>query len=554
MAKIRISSKGGKMTFSLSPNNRTIDNNLNLTQTNIINTDSMIFTSNYILKNPEIISTFIQGIALQRNINKVFIKDKEIVSLVLLTIQNINQFEEVHILPDEPVSFEEYERLLYSPYIKYVSCYSMKHFMIEKLDKNNIVVEVRKEMFFLSNFMNDNDMKYYSSIYYKRTIKINNNMTSEDLEDFEIFCRINKYVKVIDLHYFSLEVIRNIIRLLIKYNIKNVKFNLFENKENTQFLIESIEYLKLMQAETKQKNNLTFKIIYSSEYKQKNIVKQINLTNIKISSILIIIALTFGLLIQEYHGYVSEQNIKEINDALEKEVLKLTDKMSSSDTPSSNVINNVDNPEEEIEPIDSTKAYNEAFRDIFSLLQSKNEDTVGWIKVNNTAIEFPVVQAKDNDYYLTRDFNKKRNSLGWIFMDYRNNAKNLDQNTIIYGHNSSRKKDAMFTHLAKVLEQDWSSNKTNQIITFNTPYENMEWQIFSVYDIHVTSDYLYTNFDLDKDFLKFANKLKNRSAFNFNVELNEKDKILTLSSCLNRGLRRVVVHAKLTKIIPNLPK
>jgi len=555
MAKIRISSKGGKMTFSLSPDKRTIDNkNLNLTQTNIINTDSMIFTSNYILKNPEIISTFIQGIALQRNINKVYIENKEIVSLVLLTIQRIKEFNEVYILADEPVSFDEYERMLYSPYLKYINCYSMKHFMIEKLDKKDILVEVRKEMFFLSNFMNDNELKYYSSIYYKRSIIIKQEMTDDDWEDFEIFCRVNKYLKVVDINIFSLEVIVNIIRLLTKYKIKNVKFNLYENPENNKFLLESIEYLKLIQTEMKKQHNYNFKIVYSNEYKRRNVIKQINLTNLKISSVLIIITVSMGLFIQEYHGYVSDQNVRDINSAIEIEVAKVTEKIAK-DTPSSQVNIDNTNPHEQLEtPIDSTKAYNDTFREIFNVLKEKNKDVVGWIKVNNTAIEYPIVQAIDNDYYLRRDFNGKRNSLGWIFMDYRNNAKDLNKNTIVYGHTSSRKKDAMFSHLNRALEEEWSMNKANQIITFNTPYENMEWQIFSVYEINVTSDYLYTRFGDDAKFLEFANMLKDRSEIDYGVEIDKDDKILTLSTCANGGRRRLVAHAKLTKSTPNTSK
>lgn len=545
MSKIRISCKNNKITFSLSPEKREIDqSNLNLTKTNVINTDSMIFTSNYMLKNPEIVSSFIQGIAFQRNISKVYIMDKEIISLVLLVIINIKNFTEIYLMADESIDYEVYERLLYSPYISYVNCYNMKHFMIEKLDNKNTVVEIREEMFFQSNFMNDNDLKYYSSIYYKKSLDIKQNMNENDWEDFDIFCRINKYLKIINLHYFSLEIIRNIIRNLVKYKIKNIKIQLFENSTNTSLIINSIEYLKLIQNQVKKEHNFNLKIIYSNEYKSKNFFTQISISNLKFSSFLIIITIIFGLIIMEYNAYKSEKNINDINQMIDLEVSKIADNISSQIEISND---GVSSTREVV--VDSTSAYNQAFKEIFLKLKEKNEDTVGWVKVNNSNIEYPVVQAKDNDYYLTHDFYKVKNTYGWVFMDYRNNSVSLDQNTILYGHNSRKK--IMFTYLAYTLDEEWYKNKTNQIITFNTPYASMEWQIFSLYDINVTSDYLYTNF-ADKDlFFSFVDKLTSRSVYDFNVNINDNDKILTLSSCLNNGLRRVVVHAKLTKLTPN---
>ena len=65
----------------------------------------------------------------------------------------------------------------------------------------------------------------------------------------------------------------------------------------------------------------------------------------------------------------------------------------------------------------------------------KNSDTVGWIKVDGTKVNYPVVQAEDNDYYLSHAFNKRSNAGGWIFADYRVDFKNFGKNTIIYGHN-----------------------------------------------------------------------------------------------------------------------
>lgn len=68
----------------------------------------------------------------------------------------------------------------------------------------------------------------------------------------------------------------------------------------------------------------------------------------------------------------------------------------------------------------------------FTKLKAQNQDTIGWLKVLETNIEYPVVKSKDNSYYLTHSFNNKENSAGWVFADYRNNIDGKDKNIIIY--------------------------------------------------------------------------------------------------------------------------
>ena len=72
----------------------------------------------------------------------------------------------------------------------------------------------------------------------------------------------------------------------------------------------------------------------------------------------------------------------------------------------------------------------------YSEYVEQNPETVGWITIPGTQINFPVVQSVDNEYYLSHTFNHKSDKRGAIYMDYRNNPVNLDANTIIYGHNS----------------------------------------------------------------------------------------------------------------------
>lgn len=179
----------------------------------------------------------------------------------------------------------------------------------------------------------------------------------------------------------------------------------------------------------------------------------------------------------------------------------------------------------------------------FTKLKKKNSDTVGWIYVPNTNINYPFVQTKDNSYYLDRAFDRTKNGAGWIFADYRSDLKNFKNNTVIYGH--GRVDNVMFGTLEKTLKKSWYTNKENQIIKMSTPYENTLWQVFSIYTIKAESYYLTHNFENDESYQKFLDTITKRSIYDFGVDMTTNDKVLTLSTCLNYDGDRIVVHAKL---------
>ena len=96
------------------------------------------------------------------------------------------------------------------------------------------------------------------------------------------------------------------------------------------------------------------------------------------------------------------------------------------------------------------------------------------------------------------------------------------------------------------MRYNWYSNPDNQIITLKTLYEELHYKIFSLYKIETTLDYLQVIFP-DKDTkMKMFNIVKDRSIYNFNIDLNEDDKILTLSTCADE-YNKYVVHAVLIK-------
>lgn len=177
----------------------------------------------------------------------------------------------------------------------------------------------------------------------------------------------------------------------------------------------------------------------------------------------------------------------------------------------------------------------------FEELKNKNSDTVAWLKVENTNIEFPVVKANDNSYYLTHNFNKEDNSAGWIFADYKNKFNGKDKNIVIYGHNM--RDNSMFGSLKNVIKEEWYNNEKNKYIILTTENEYSIYEVFSVYQIEKEDYYIKTDFNSNKEFEEFLQKVKERSIKDFNIDISKENNILTLSTCANNNKYRVVLHA-----------
>ena len=198
---------------------------------------------------------------------------------------------------------------------------------------------------------------------------------------------------------------------------------------------------------------------------------------------------------------------------------------------------------DKIEKIYIVDPEKEEFKVDFKSLKEINPDTIAYIKVNNTNISYVVVKGTDNSYYLTHNFEKKWNKAGWIFGDYHNKFDGEDKNLIIYGHNM--KDGSMFDSLKDTITKEWYENKNNHKVTLITEDNIFSYQVFSSYSIAVEDYYINTIFTSNEEFNKFINTLKSRTVYDYGVEVTPEDKILTLSSCLGEGKKRVVLHAKL---------
>lgn len=204
--------------------------------------------------------------------------------------------------------------------------------------------------------------------------------------------------------------------------------------------------------------------------------------------------------------------------------------------------NNITDKINEAVTVEKNSEGKEDFNINFNTLKEQNEDTVAWIKVNNTNVKYPVVKAKDNSFYLTHSFDKSNNSAGWIFADYKNKFDDTDKNIVIYGHN--RRDGSMFSSLKDALNPNWYNNDLNRNILLYTENKEYNYEIFSIYKIESEDYYIKTEFNDENDFEDFLNTITKRSVQDFGVNVSKDDSILTLSTCANNNKYRVVIHAK----------
>ncbi len=187
----------------------------------------------------------------------------------------------------------------------------------------------------------------------------------------------------------------------------------------------------------------------------------------------------------------------------------------------------------------------------FDSLKKINKDTVGWIIIDNEAISYPIVQGKDNSYYISYTFEKKRNNAGAIFLDYQNSSDFSDKNNVVYGHNM--KNGSMFNIFTKYESQKYfDEHKSAYLIT---PSETFKLEIFAVNVLEAEEKYRERKFKTDTAFMDFVNKYQSRSMVKNDVSVTVKDRIVTFSTCERNYHEytdgRLAVMAKMVPFDPN---
>ena len=180
----------------------------------------------------------------------------------------------------------------------------------------------------------------------------------------------------------------------------------------------------------------------------------------------------------------------------------------------------------------------------FTQLLSVNSDIVGWLRIRALDISYPVVQGKDNDYYLHRTFENTDNFAGCLFVNSYNMGDFTDQNTIIYGHNM--KNGSMFGKLKNF--NDPEVFKKSRYFWIFTPDFIYQYRIFSASVVDKTGLTYQISFT-DDEFDQFISRAYSNSVVdNQDVTVTKEDRIVTLSTCTGDDSTRFVVMGKLAQI------
>lgn len=514
MRKIIVLIQNNNLVFTYKQNHSIREDLMN---TNIISDSEIVFSDDYIIENKKLVAPFLEELCETNGIQKITFHTNKLAIFLMELFENV-KVKKVVIKKQENVTYDLCEKLINTKYIKELDCYCIPNFMLELLDKNNIKVTTRSEIFYISPFMNQNNLTDYSTIYYQKKIKIFEKLTEEDKTDFLCFLKINKYIKVITFLEFHREDLEFVLNNLSLYHHKNVYLEINTNITNQ----EDFLYLKQLNKKNKKKK-LEIGLVYTETYLQDNLMKQIAINTLRLCGLFLVCFLTGIVGFVFIQNYYSLQEVSTIQEKVQQAIEE-------------NDLAGIEEKKEENEELVIKNKY------IASLLKI-NPDIVGYLKVNNTNVDYPVVMSNDNKYYLQKNLYQEDDRNGWIFMDFRNSDKYLNDNTIIYGHNMYYS-GVMFGTLHRVLNSSWYNKEENLTISFDTMYEKMNWQIYSIYTLPKTSDYLKVSFDTEEDKLEYINMTKNRTIKDFKVEVSVEDKLLTLSTCTGDN-DRLVIHAKL---------
>lgn len=247
----------------------------------------------------------------------------------------------------------------------------------------------------------------------------------------------------------------------------------------------------------------------------------------KIRIIILIIAIgmfcvsAYGLITTLYQEHVANRELQRIRDAMITE----------------NPLPDYNETEQE-EPGFSTISVD------IDALAAINRDIIAWIYIPGAPVSYPVLQGRDNHFYLTHTFDRRHNVLGSIFMDHRNNADFEDMHTIIYGHDT--RNDMMFGSLKRFKEQAYADER--RYIHIIRSGEVLIYEIFAIYETLATSDTYTLQFATEEAFADYLQEMASRTIVDMGV-LPGTERIITLSTCTpnNRDMR-LVVQAKLVDV------
>lgn len=240
-------------------------------------------------------------------------------------------------------------------------------------------------------------------------------------------------------------------------------------------------------------------------------------------------------------NYLDEKKINDLYGDIAEKTESASDDAEESNTVKPEIKSESVEPEKE-KPLLSE----------YAELYEQNSDMVGWVCIEDTNINYPVVQSKnDPDFYLKHDFNKKKSDYGCPYVQANCDVNEPSDNIMLYGHHM--RNGTMFADLEKFERKSfWKKHKT---FTFNTLKDKYEYEIVAVFKTVVYTDspdafryYDFVNAKNPNEFTAYVQKCKELSLYDTGVYAEYGDKLITLSTCeySNTNGRLVLVAKRLT--------
>ena len=225
-------------------------------------------------------------------------------------------------------------------------------------------------------------------------------------------------------------------------------------------------------------------------------------------------------------GEAQNENGEE-NDSEQVDTEDKVDNNEKSENNNSKEDENVKNETKEIESIERMLRVEK--------LQEKNEDIVGWIEIEETNINYPVLQGDDNEYYLTHNYKKEKSQKGSIFLDAEYDWSIPSNNLIIYGHNIIN--DLMFKDLLKYADKEFYEE--HPVIRFTTKEHDGKYEIISAFkskvfnksDTNVFRYYNFMNAETEAEYNEFVENAKKASLYDIEEVAEYGDELITLITC-----------------------
>lgn len=233
----------------------------------------------------------------------------------------------------------------------------------------------------------------------------------------------------------------------------------------------------------------------------------------------------------------NERNLLNTID-VENELAEIKKENNEENNNNENVeiLNSQENEKKSEEQIKKEKEA-ESIKRIAQVTKLKEEykDIIGWIEIEDTHISYPVVQGKDNDFYLTHNYKGDRAERGAIFLDSNYNWNIKGNNLMIYGHYMIN--NEMFTDLTKYVEENYY--KEHPTIRFTTEKEDAEYDIIAVFRSKVYNKnekdvfkyYNFINSESEKEYNNFIKNIKQASIYDIEETAEYGDELITLTTC-----------------------